>query len=404
MFSRTASEGHTRSMGYTIEIMDVEDCLSVPGRNPEVGYPLPLKVSRWGVSSVGTARTKCNVITVVVLTLLILHFIFQTTIMITSASSRVVFSFGGFVAAFIVIVIFIFRPQRFPLPSSLSRLQGEQQIPSQPQWLIATMCAAQSQARRNIIRQTWQTLYRNPQYTTRFVLSGYDDIWDPLIQKENETHGDIITLKNLDPRPSMATMIKPEELFKYLVTSGEKYAWVSKLDDDAFLLADTFNTEFLSSITTTSSTSTTLKNNNPSTLIAVKTRNPTYSEFDWPGGAFYTLSWPLIEQIVTIHESPAGQADITTPEDVRIGKYLYDAKVDFDYIDLQNERNETLIEIPVSGARLPHKITKRAIVVHFLKSDETYLRVAGLFGKRGYNGGSLEDWTEGEGVDAEGPI
>ena len=319
--------------------------------------------------------------------------------MITSASSRMV---GSFVVGFVIILIIILRPLSFPLPTSFNTLQEEQHVSSQPQWLIATMCAAKSQARRNIIRQTWQTLYKDPLYTTRFVLSGYDDIWDPLIQKENETYGDIIKLKNLDPRPSTANKIKALELFKYLVTSGQQYAWVSKLDDDAFLLADTFYTEYLSTITTTYSTSRMLENKNMSTLIAAKQRNPTYSEFDWPSGAFYTLSWPLIEQIVTIHDSPAGQDDITTPEDVRLGKYLYDAKTDFDFIEVQNERKETLIEIPVPEARLPHKITKRAIVVHFLKSDETYLRVAGLFGKKGYNGGSLEDWTEGEGVDAEG--
>ena len=317
--------------------------------------------------------------------------------MITLASSRTVCSF---VAAFVVLLIIILRPLRSSLPS-FNRSQEGQYVSSQPQWLIATMCAAKSQARRNIIRQTWQTLYQNPLYKTRFVLSGYEDIWDPLIQKENDTYGDIITLKNLDPRPSMANMIKASELFKYLVSSGEKYAWVSKVDDDAFLLANKFYTEYLSTIATTSTTPT---NNNLSTLISIKNRNPTYSVFDWPGGAFYTLSWPLVEQIVTIHNSPAGQADLTTPEDVRIGKYLYDAKVDYDHIDMQNEKKETFIEIPVEGARLPHKITKRAIVVHFLKSDETYLRVAGLFGKRGYNGGSLEDWTEGEGVDAEGSI
>lgn len=263
------------------------------------------------------------------------------------------------------------------LMSFVSKPVSSAKIPREQKWLMATMCPAKAVARRSVIRSTWQDLYQNDLYETRFVLSNYDDIWDPLIQKENETYGDIIKLDWLDPSPEVSNRIKTMELFKYLVDNGMNYAWVSKVDDDSFLEADKFYNTFLN-----------VKRNKSEALISLKNRNDYWNYFDWPGGAFYTLSWGLVKHIVDIHKQ---QQDLETPEDVRVGKYLYDAKVDFEFVPLQRAE---MLEIPIKGARIPHKINNETVLVHFLKDEETYLRVANIFDKNGYTGQKLEDWTE----------
>ena len=293
---------------------------------------------------------------------------------VPTPSLRVLYSL---LAALTLFIILEFCYQ--PIQSSLLPSVTEQQCQSCQQWLIATMCAAKSQTRRNVIRATWQTLYQNPLFKPRFILSDYDTLWEPLIKRENETYGDLVKLEGLDPSPTIANRIKAMELFKHLVTRGEEYAWVSKIDDDAFLEADKFYKQYLSTAPVSNAT-----------LISIANRNDKYPDFDWPGGAFYTLSWSLVRQIVQIH---AEQVDLDTPEDVRVGKYLHDANVVFDYVKMDRE---AFLEIPVAEARIPHKITKSAVLVHFLKDDETYLEVSGVFGKDGYTGEPLKNWTEAE--------
>ena len=283
----------------------------------------------------------------------------------------------GVLGAVILLVIFTtrhsYQPGSFDLGSSLK----SQKSSGGGKWLIATMCPASAFSRRNVIRSTWQRLYKNEAFEPRFILSEYESVWEPLIKKENETYGDIVKLDGLDPSPQVSNRIKAMELFKHLVAQGKQYSFVSKVDDDSFLEAGKFYDEFLEKASPTNET-----------LISIKNRNEKYPDFDWPGGAFYTLSWGLVEHIARIHSE---QKDTETPEDVRVGKYLSDAKVDFDFVDLKPEE---MLEIPIQGARIPHKINRKTILVHFLKDDETYLRVAGVFDGDGYTGQMLEDWTD----------
>ena len=252
-----------------------------------------------------------------------------------------------------------------------------------PRWLIATPCATSQQQRRNVIRTTWQSTYNNSLYDTRFILSKDDGLWDPIIKEENETFGDIIQLKDLDPSPETSNRIKMVEFLKYLVLevqhgTMQKYDWVSKIDSDAFLEANSFYNHFLNSMETSNHT-----------LIGRVSHNGGIDEFDWPGGAFYTFSWQLVEKIVHL----ANESPITdVPEDVLVGRYLYDGKVKFDFVDLGEK---LMFDIPVDNAYFPRKITNEAILVHFIKEDEQYLEVASLFDKNGYNGKQIDGWTEG---------
>ena len=278
-----------------------------------------------------------------------------------------------------MIGIFLILAYEFqPLNSISSALKDKikaSSLNTHADWLIATECAAKSQTRRNVIRATWQRLYKDSRFKTRFVLSDYDPLWDSLIQEENATYGDIIKLEGLDPSPKISNRIKFMELLNYLVSRGETYSWVSKVDDDAFLEATKFYEQYLEG-----------QSADNLTLISMKNRHE--DGYAWPGGAFYTASWKLVEKLAEIH---MGQQDRETPEDVRVGMYLHNGKVKYEYKEMP--RSE-MFEIPIKGARIPHKITKAAILIHFLKDHDTYLEVSHLFGKQGFNGEALKDWTE----------
>ena len=82
------------------------------------------------------------------------------------------------------------------------------------------------------------------------------------------------------------------------------------------------------------------------------------------------------------------------PEDVLIGRLLYEAGAQFEFVELDDSRafdvSDDLQRLskekealgPMDGAAInPHK----------MKDDETYLRVAGLFEKDGFVGGSSEE-------------
>ena len=183
------------------------------------------------------------------------------------------------------------------------------------------------------------------------------------------------------------------ELVSYLAERGERWGWVSKVDDDAFLEAQKFWDRYLDARTPaagwTNKENPDAKANSNNTLTLISMKNRHDFPFDWPGGAFYTVSWPLAEKLAEIHQEQR-EKDKETPEDVRMGKYLSEAKVEYEYREMPREE---MFEIPVKGARIPHRITREAIVVHFLKDHDTYLQVADLFGEGGYKGAALKDWT-----------
>lgn len=215
-------------------------------------------------------------------------------------------------------------------------------------------------------------------------------LWLPLIKHENDTYGDLIILESLEESASIANTIKSIEFLKLLVAggaspSGPSWKFVSKIDDDSFLCAHRFHQEFLLPRMDHQHA-----DNNSLTLIA---RRLTRSDrnFSSPGGQFYTLSWDLVELVAETH----GRNPISDlPEDVLIGRLLYEAGAQFEFVELDDSRafdvSDDLQRLskekealgPMDGAAInPHK----------MKDDETYLRVAGLFEKDGFVGGSSEE-------------
>ena len=291
---------------------------------------------------------------------------------------------------------------RNPDPQSQQRLHcpqcPQQQEPlshkekqQQPTWLLATISAYFSQRRRNIIRATWQTLYANPAFDTRFVIAKPSRLWQPLIKHENDTFGDMIVLEELEESAEIANTIKSVEFLKHLVAGskapGAETPWkfVSKIDDDSFLDAERFYQKFLLPRIDQQHAADT-----NGTLIA---RRLTRSDrnFSTPGGQFYTLSWDLVRLVA---ETNARNPISDLPEDVLVGRLLYDAEARYDFVELDDSQafdvTGDLKRLSI-GNEVLGPMGAAAVNPHKMKDHETYLRVAEFFGKDGFVGASGED-------------
>lgn len=286
-------------------------------------------------------------------------------------------------------------------PISLHAPEQQQQQQQQPTWLIATISAYTSQRRRNIIRATWQTLYQNPAFTTRFVIAKPSPLWRALIQHENDTYGDLIVLDHLTESAEVANTIKSVEFLKHILTTtaAQHTPWdfVSKIDDDSFLSAQRFYEEFLLPRLQQNHNQNQNQNHphphptttNNATLIARRLLRPS-RPFSTPGGQFYTLSWSLVHTVASTYTS-SNPTPSSLAEDVLIGRLLYDAQASFDFVELDDTRafdvsdNGSLGRLGKDGAELG-PMDEGALNPHKMKDDEMYLRVAGLFGREGFVG------------------
>ena len=306
---------------------------------------------------------------------------------------------SGFIVIFLGALTFILRPGvntiTVPSPYRYCPCPHPYQEPlSQPEpqqksvWLLATISPYFAQQRRNIIRATWQTLYPNPAFDTRFVLAKPPPLWQPLIKHENDTYGDLIVLKHLNETNETANTIKTVEFLKHLIASSKakevepSWKFVSKIDDDSFLSAEQFYQEFLLPRLNREQRQTP---NVAGTLIA-RPLVRSDGNFTLPGGQFYTLSWDLVHIVA---ESHTKNPIINVTEDRLSGELLYEAGARFDFVELNDCR---AFDVTEDLTRLSQEmedlgpINCAAINPHKMKTDEMYLRVAQLFGKGGFLG------------------
>ncbi|KAF1987798.1 glycosyltransferase family 31 protein [Aulographum hederae CBS 113979] len=336
-----------------------------------------------------------------------------------------------------------------PLPARLQKIHNL--IPSlsnpapTPPWLIATISAAPSQRRRNIIRSTWQSLYHSTaRFTTRFVISDPGPLWTPLIKHENDTYGDIIILPHLEESGAVANTIKSLEFFRWL---ADEYAdaegklpwdWISKIDDDSFLDAHGFYARYLASRL-------------PPAIIPERTfigRFLNISSIPFAGGQFYTLSSDLvpllsrlyIDKLMEIDASPSSSNHYLTStsktlasfwpgqgEDLLNAHLLQDAGVEYTVVGLPNKeafdvadgeggvagigrgkrvgKGEGGKEKEVGEEEMEREMEKwvhwpgqGSLNPHKMKGDELYLEVAGLFDEGGFRGVRGDGEGAGKGV------
>ncbi|ODQ55380.1 hypothetical protein SAICODRAFT_29006 [Saitoella complicata NRRL Y-17804] len=257
---------------------------------------------------------------------------------------------------------------------------------SDPVWLIATMTLAKSLSRHSIIRATWQRLYAsdNPNIRCVFVLSNPGP-WIDIVKAENETYGDLVVLSHLEESAHVANTVKSIEFLKYFRDSGRflSYRFVSKLDDDSFLSALAFYTQYLH------------PNLNPDLdidntdfkqrLMIGRPMDRFVKEYPYPGGQFYTLSTSLAHRLSTLHdENPINDEH----EDRLVGRLLHEAGETpdtFTFIKLPNQQAFDVDDNVEDLSGWVHRMGEGAINPHKMKTDEEYLRVARMFGEEGVN-------------------
>jgi len=258
-----------------------------------------------------------------------------------------------------------------------------------PLWLIATITPAHSLQRRAIIRATWQTLYGNTSLITmRFVLANPGKRWAPVIAHENKTFGDLIVLNHLEESAQVANTIKSIEFFKYLKSRGERYPFVSKLDDDSFVDAATFYESYLAPLLSTKAST----DSSTRTIIA---RELQMNGFLYPGGQFYTMTWDMVVLVSTLYER---NPIVDEHEDVLIGRLLHESneswrlqklsnEIAFDYDDRMGRKadgKDTAWAAPDDDLTAwVHAIGPGAINPHKMRGDEEYLKVAECYGSEG---------------------
>lgn len=313
---------------------------------------------------------------------------------------RIVFSAA---AAFLLIILALTGHQKRETISEFTgkALDSIRRPKHHPPWLLATISPAFSLQRRTLIRNTWQRLYRNDtRFATRFVIANATELWKPLIAAENETYGDIIMLPNVYEGKKEANSIKPMEFFSYLVnTTMEPWSFVSKIDDDSFLEANTFWEKFLRPVYEAE------KPAENGTVWGVKKGDIGGYMFPYPGGQFYTLTWDLLQNITT-YWNKHGSGD-TFDEDALIGALLRDSKAKWNFEILPREGAYNFGGEGKDGPRGKdtawankdanlhagdHGVAVGAFNLHNLKEDDTYLQVAACFDE---NGLKVSEWANG---------
>jgi len=261
-----------------------------------------------------------------------------------------------------------------------------------PIWLIATFSPASGFQRRMMIRDTWQKLYRNDSiFTSRFVISNPGDLWAPFIEAENATYGDLIMLPQLEETSHVANTVKSVEFFKHITSGTDRWAFVSKLDDDSYLDAHTFYETFLHPrlVLERANSADVFPSAMNRTIVG---RTLHRDKWTYPGGQFYTMSWDMVVLIADLHRAnPISDEH----EDVLVGRLLHEADEEWHHIDLPSsiafdyEADEVLdggSAFAKKNANLDgwsHAVGPGAINPHKLRDDEDYLKVAACFSKDG---------------------
>ena len=304
--------------------------------------------------------------------------------------SRLSITFAALIITVIIYILIIPIAQEsgFHVPhASLNNLipqhHGATSKPAdyEPTWLVFTSSAAHLRQRREIIRSTWQTLYRNASFTPLFVTGNPAPEWLPLLAQENATYGDMLILDGTADDKKFATTLKPFETLKYLrdqaASTGKKWDFVSKIDDDSFLNAVKFRQEILGP--------------NKDTKSTIISRVVQYARpHVFPGGQFYTLTWDLVERLALLYETASKEHLIRLMngetekklakrhEDFMIADLLVQDGYKFDYIKLDDDR---AFDVVAMG-----NVSDKSINVHRMKKDEEYLWVAAMFDESGFQG------------------
>jgi hypothetical protein len=278
-----------------------------------------------------------------------------------------------------------------PFPSSpLETHHGDSNHDRPPNpWLVAVICAASDAEHRMMIRSSWMRLFADLPYDARFVVSNPGPSWTPMVAMENGTYGDMIVLDAIQEDDITANTIKTTEFYRWLVSNGRRYEYVTKLDTDLWFNPRGFWDRYLLprlSNTTGHFTATVNR-----TLIGELHYAPTW-DLAFPNGGLYTVTWDLLELLVSLQE----RFHVVTGEDMtnsillqkgretaRIVNLKGTEKFNYDDRDSRGDgtawaRAKTHRDA-ISHAMVAHD----PIAIHFLKEPRTWFKVADCFDENG---------------------
>jgi hypothetical protein len=332
---------------------------------------------------------------------------------IHSARSRIARRFIVPALVLIAIAYFFFRSPTH-LSNYLPSSSGGKHVNGPKTWFIGTITPAHASARRQLIRESWQKMYRSRNiFTTKFVLSNPGEALTPAIQRENATYGDLIVLGHLEETAEVANSVKSIEFLKYLVNMGEKYEFVSKVDDDSFLDAWQFYKEYLrpilneeegathkdkkagKSMNGVSGTQSLFEvDDGPRSIIGKRTKETIYN-FAYPGGQFYTLSWDMAQLLAKAHDKNPFSRE--RYEDVLIGRLLFSTKEEWYFTEVDNvaafdftfsdesrkQQQNVWAQEDDDFEEYEHAIGPGSINPHRLKDEHLFLKVAACWDENG---------------------
>jgi hypothetical protein len=256
-------------------------------------------------------------------------------------------------------------------------------------WLAAVICAASDAQSRMRIRASWMTMYRDVPFDGRFVIANPGPRFTEMVAMENRTHGDMIVLDQIQEDDFTANTLKTLEFYKYLSSNNLRYEYVTKLDTDSWLNARGFWDRYL--VPRLSNETGQLRATSAKTVI---------SELYWsaprdlvfPNGSMYTITWDLVDILVALQYrfSVLMGKDMTFSILLLKGKQLinfinFRGSEKFDYDDRDSRGDGTAWARPNSRlSSVSHAIGSRdAILVHHLKSEAVWFKVASCFDENG---------------------
>lgn len=252
-----------------------------------------------------------------------------------------------------------------------------------PRWLLAIFLPPERIVRRAVIRSTWATRYPNPSYECRFIIGGYrSSPWAPLIDAENATYGDILTLENFVPDDqTTANHVKAMELFNHLVhqqrTSGLRYDLVSKVDDDNWLNIPSFYKTFIAPRLPSG------EKYNPNTLTVIGRPMSWGKPYTYTSGRMYTVSWPTLEFLAGKYAADPG-FDFEAhhlAEDMLPEYFLYTDKIEHEFVPVELEQAWDI--------GLEYLVNNETMLIHCIKHDERLLEISTMFDDWGRWNGKL---------------
>ncbi|KAI7774895.1 hypothetical protein LA080_007678 [Diaporthe eres] len=280
-----------------------------------------------------------------------------------------------------------------PFPSSPMRNESksEGQNGQHNPWLAAVISAAGDAERRILIRSSWMQLFRDVPFDGRFVVSNPGQRWTEAVASENRTYGDMIVLDNIAEDDVTANTVKTLELYKWLIRSGVRYEFVSKMDTDLWLNARGFWDRFLVPRMTRSSLGGRLVSIVKNTVIGELYYSKTY-DLVFPQGAMYTMTWDMVERLVSLQE----RFQVVTGEDMapavlmlkgrQKAKFVnFKGTEKFDYDDADTRGDGTAwARMKTHPNAKYHAITaEEPIAVHHLKDERLWNKVSDCFDQNG---------------------